>query len=107
MGGGGDITPTSIPSSLSCLSEAPPGDCSATSPPPYDLRAPKSGTITLLNLTFFCESVVFADCVAISQVCDDEASDECCDCDDDEVEALYFGRRLQDRLREAKEFIRR
>jgi len=74
MGGGGDITPTSIPSSLSCLSEAPP---------------------------------VFADYVAISQVCDDEASDECCDCDDDEVEALYFGRRLQDRLREAKEFIRR
>jgi len=74
MGGGGDITPTSIPSSLSCLSEAPP---------------------------------VFADYVAISQVCDDEASDECCDCDDDEVEALYFGPRLQDRLREAKEFIRR
>ena len=60
-----------------------------------------------IELDFFCESVVFADYVAISQVCDDEASDECCDCDDDEVEALYFGRRLQDRLREAKEFIRR
>jgi len=74
MGGGGDITPTSIPSSPSCSSEVPPE---------------------------------FADYVAISSVCNDEASDGCSDCDDAEVEALYFGRRLQDRLREAKEFIRR
>ncbi|OEL36078.1 hypothetical protein BAE44_0002903 [Dichanthelium oligosanthes] len=74
-GGGGDLTPTSTPSSPSCSSEVLPPE--------------------------------FAEYVAVSPVSDDEESYECCVCDDAEVEALHFGRRLQGRLREAKELIRR
>ncbi|CAN6351511.1 unnamed protein product [Urochloa humidicola] len=49
----------------------------------------------------------FTEYVAVSAVSDAEESDECCVYDGAEVEALHFGRRLQDHLREAKEFIRR
>nr|CAB3465663.1 unnamed protein product [Digitaria exilis] len=73
-GGGGDLTPTSIPSSPSCSSE---------------VLLPE-----------------FAEYVAVSPVSDGEESDECCVCDNT-VEALQFGRRQQDRLRDAKGFIRR
>ncbi|KAL5202053.1 hypothetical protein ABZP36_013005 [Zizania latifolia] len=51
----------------------------------------------------------FGEYVAVSPACDSD-SDECCVCDDPEVEALLHGSGLQDRshsLREAKEFIRR
>ncbi|KAF8666273.1 hypothetical protein HU200_053696 [Digitaria exilis] len=48
----------------------------------------------------------FAEYVAVSPVSDGEESDECCVCDNT-VEALQFGRRQQDRLRDAKGFIRR
>ncbi|KAG8067640.1 hypothetical protein GUJ93_ZPchr0005g15536, partial [Zizania palustris] len=49
----------------------------------------------------------FGEYVAVSPACDSD-SDECCVCDDPEVEALLHGNRLQGRfLREAKEFIRR
>nr|CAB3461870.1 unnamed protein product [Digitaria exilis] len=74
MGGGGDLTPTSIPSTPSCSSE---------------VLLPE-----------------FAEYVAVSPVSDGEESDECCVCDN-AVEALQFGRRQQDRLRDAKGFIRR
>ncbi|CAN6333599.1 unnamed protein product [Urochloa humidicola] len=49
----------------------------------------------------------FAEYVAVSPVSDDEESDECCAYDHAEVDALHFGRQLQDHLRQAKEFIRR
>ncbi|RCV14353.1 hypothetical protein SETIT_2G418800v2 [Setaria italica] len=49
----------------------------------------------------------FAEYVAVSPVSDDEESDECSVYDHAEVDARHFGRRLQDHLREAKEFIRR
>ncbi|CAD6246553.1 unnamed protein product [Miscanthus lutarioriparius] len=46
----------------------------------------------------------FAEHVAVSPISDDDGSDECCVCDDDEVEATrYYNRQL----REAKELIRR
>ena len=64
--------------------------------------------------------------MAVSPVSDDDGSDECCVCDDDEVDAiryrqlreakeLYFNRQLREakevhfnrQLREAKEIIRR
>ncbi|XP_066352078.1 uncharacterized protein [Miscanthus floridulus] len=82
MGGGGELTPTSTPSSPSSSSESLPPE--------------------------------FAEYVAVSPVSDDDGSDECCVCDDDEVDAiryrqlreakeLYFNRQL----REAKEIITR
>ncbi|GJN35685.1 hypothetical protein PR202_gb24483 [Eleusine coracana subsp. coracana] len=51
----------------------------------------------------------FAEYVAVAPVSDGDESDECCVCDDAEVEALHYAsRRLQDRsLREAKDLIRR
>ncbi|GJM94986.1 hypothetical protein PR202_ga11674 [Eleusine coracana subsp. coracana] len=51
----------------------------------------------------------FTEYVAVSPVSDGDESDECCVCDDAEVEALHYAsRRLQDRsLREAKDLIRR
>uniref|UniRef100_A0A0D9WEJ7 Uncharacterized protein n=1 Tax=Leersia perrieri TaxID=77586 RepID=A0A0D9WEJ7_9ORYZ len=75
MGGGGDLSPSSVPTSPSSSSE----------PLPHE----------------------FPDYVAVSSVIEGD-SDECCVCDDPEVEAFLHGSRLQDRsLREAKEFVRR